>query len=389
MNSLLLKLGSSICIAILLMATPRLLLAEIQVQVTDLAGRQLTITPDPQRIVLGESRYLYALSILYRDDPVKRIVGMLGDLEAIDYGNYRLFRQRYPHIDQIPKVGHTTADSFSVEQALNLNADLAIFSVDGHGPNAHHGQFIRQLNRAGVQVVFVDFRNDPVNNTLKSIELLGKVLGREAQAQEFLDFYRQQLERVQLPLNKLSTDSPRPDVFIHSRVGLHDHCCETMVRGMMAEFVDQVQGNNYAAELVPGFAGVLNLEYLLANQPDIYIGTAIGGPQELIATGDGLPPYIALGAGVSETNARASFQRALSDSRLTGLDAVKANRAYAIWHHFYNSPLNVAAVQVVAKWLYPEQFPELDPRQTLQTLFDRFLPIPLEGPYWLSLEEQP
>ena len=358
--------------------------AKMQI-VTDIAGRQVKIPLNPQRIILGESRYIFALSILDREQPLKRIAGMLADFKQIDFGSYQQYREKFPEIDQIPLVGHASADSFSVEQVLTLNADLAIFGLEGHGPNARHTQLIDQLKSAGIPVIFVDFRHKPLENTVKSITLLGKVLGREQQAAEFTAYYQQQLRRVTRRLANVKT--PAPKVFLHSRVGLQDLCCETMVRGMMAAFLDVARGNNIAKALVPGQAGVLNLEYLLSLQPDIYIATGIGSTKTLAVKDANIPPYIVLGAGVSEHAARSSFSRAIRKSGVSELDAVKSQRAFAIWHHFYNSPLNVVAVQAIAKWLYPEDFADLDPQLTLQTLFDRFQSVPLNGSYWVSLQK--
>ncbi|MBN3562716.1 ABC transporter substrate-binding protein [Aliamphritea spongicola] len=360
-------------------------------QVTDLAGRSITIEREPQRIILGDSRYIYALGILNKDNPVRHVVGMLSDLKDLDYGSYQQYRQRFPEIDSVAGVGMASADSFSVEAVLTLQADLAIFSVDGHGPGARHKQIIDQLQRAGVKVVFIDFRNDPLVNTPKSMRVLGQVLGREAQADAFLDFYDRELQRVAMGLKEAGEDAP--EVFLHSRVGLNDSCCETMAKGMMATFIDEAGGDNMARLLVPGSAGVMNPEYLLTHQPDLYVATAIGSPRELQATDSHqAPPFISLGAGVSEQQARASFRRALGltgertgAAALTGLTTIQRGEAYAIWHHFYNSPLNVAAVQVFAKWMYPQAFADLNPDQTLQTLFERFQPVPLEGTYWVKL----
>ncbi len=53
---------------------------------------------------------------------------------------------------------------------------------------------------------------------------------------------------------------------------------------------------------------------------------------------------------------------------------VKKGHAYAIWHLFYNSPFNVVAVQVMAKWLHPGLFADVDPRHTLQEIYRRFQP---------------
>lgn len=353
-------------------------------EVTDLAGRTLTIDKIPQRIILGESRYLAALSILDREDPVQRIVGMLSDLKGIDFGTYRQYQQRFPHIEEIHTVGHTSGDSFSVEQALTLNADLAIFGVSGHGPNARQERLVSQLEQAGVSVVFVDFRNSPLVNTPKSIALLGKILGKEVQSQEFLDFYQQQLAAVSQPLAAIVNATKPPQVFLHSRVGVQDLCCETMVRGMMASLVKEAGGSNIALDLLPGAAGIINLEFLLDRQPDIYIATGVGSSN--MQTGDNdTPPYIILGAGVDEDKAKRSLDYAINETGVTHLKAVQQKNAYAIWHHFYNSPLNVVAVQVFAKWMYPDVFQDLDPRLTLETLFSRFQSVPLNGVYWIKL----
>lgn len=358
--------------------------------VTDLAGRQVTINGPVTRIILGESRYLMALSMLDKKHPFDRVVGMLADFKQVDFGSYRQYQSRFPEIDDIALVGHASADSFSVEKVLTLDADLAIFGVEGHGPNARHSQLIQQLENAGVRVIFVDFRKQPLKNTVRSMALLGQVLGKEKEAKAFTDFYEHQLARIVGPMATL-VESPQeiPNVFLHSRVGLQDLCCETMVRGMMAAFLDAVQGKNIAKPLVPGAAGVMNLEYLLTMQPDIYIATGIGSTA--LINDDKLsemntPPYIALGAGVVENVARESFQRAISKSGVRELTAIKSKRAFAIWHHFYNTPLNVVAVQAFATWLYPEEFTEVNPRDTLQQLFDQFLPVPLSGTYWVSLD---
>jgi iron complex transport system substrate-binding protein len=36
-------------------------------------------------------------------------------------------------------------------------------------------------------------------------------------------------------------------------------------------------------------------------------------------------------------------------------------------------------VQVLAKWLHPELFSDLDPRHTRVQFYDRFMPFPMSG----------
>ncbi len=347
--------------------------------VTDLAGRRVELPDTVERVILGEGRYIPALAILDRDDPVGRVVGMMGDYKLLDPASYARYAERFPAIDDIPRIGRTSAESFSLEAAIALKPQVAIFGIEGHGPGARAGEVIAALEAAGIAIVFVDFRHDPLANTAPSMELLGRVLGREAEAEAFLAVWRRELARVTERLAQARP--PRPRVFLESRVGLMPGCCETMVRGMMADFVTAAGGDNLAAGIVPGQAGTISLELLLTDPPDVYIGTAIGSAQTA-----GERAWLALGAGVPEAVARTTLARSLERPGIADLDAIRAGRAHAVWHHFYNSPFNVAAVQAMAQWLHPELFPDLDPEALLAGMHRRFQPFELDGAYWVSLK---
>lgn len=364
-----------LCAVLLLAALP---VAVSATEIVDLAGRRLEIPDRVERIIIGEGRYIPALAILDRENPVGRLVGMLGDYEAVDPANYALYRARFPAIDKVQRIGRSARDSFSIEQAIAARPQVAIFGLGGHGPGTRSTEVIRALEAAGVVIVFIDFRSDPLVNTPRSLELLGKVLGQEARAAEFLSVWRAALATV---TDRLAREKPAPArVFVESRVGLGGGCCETMTRGMMGRFVTAAGGVNVADALLPGEAGVVSLEWLIANPPDVYIGTAIGsGLRDQAA-------WLALGAGVSETAARSRLAASLARPGIADLPAVREGRAYAVWHHFYNSPFNVAAVQAFAKWLHPVLFADLDPAGLLADLHNRFQPFPLDGTYWVSVK---
>ena len=346
-------------------------------QVVDLAGRSVTVPDRVERIIIGEGRYIPALAILDRDDPVGRIVGMMGEYEAVDPATYAKYRAAFPRIAQIARIGRASRESFSLERAIAAQPQVAIFGLDGHGPNTRSGEVIRALEATGTAVIFIDFRSDPLVNTPKSMLLLGQVLGRETEAEAFVTAWKEALATV---TDRLARAAPAPTrVFIESRVGLDAACCETMTRGMMGRFVTAAGGVNIAEALVPGEAGVVNLEWLLANPPDVYIGTAIGN-----AAASADKPWLALGADVPEAIARATLTRSLTRPGIADLPPVRSGRAHAIWHHFYNSPFNVAAVQAFATWLHPTLFADLDPALTLRHLHARFQPFPIDGAYWIS-----
>ncbi len=346
--------------------------------VTDLAGRTVSVPDKVERVILGEGRYIPLLAIFDRENPVRRIAGMMGDYEKLDPASYRRFAKAFPEIADIPKIGATSADSFSLEKAIALKPQVAILGVEGHGPGAKAREVIDALEKAGVAVVFIDLRQDPLGNTPKTVELLGQVLGHEKEAAEFLSVWNAEMDRV---TSKLAEAKPEPvRTFVESRVGLMAGCCETMARGMIADFVTKAGGVNIASDIVPGNAGTVSLEFLLTSPPDVYIGTAIGST----ATESSAPQRIALGADVTPELARASLNRNLERPGIADLDAVRNGRAYAIWHHFYNSPFNVVAVQAIAKWLHPELFADLDPEALHRDLYARFQPFALKGTYWIS-----
>lgn len=346
--------------------------------VTDLAGRTVELPDEIDKVVLGEGRFLPVLAILETGDPVARIAGMMGEYERLDPDGYALYAERFPALAEVPRLGLTTEDSFSLEKAIALGADVAIFGVEGHGPSARAAETIAALEAAGVVVVFVDFRQKPLENTGPSIALLGTVLGREERARDFLAFYDAELRRVTEPLAAAGID--RPSVFVDSRVGLSEACCETMGNGMIGEMVSVAGGTNMGTEMLPGVAGTVSLEYLLTNQPDIYVGTGIGNTRTLSSDSN----RIALGAGIDEAAARRSLDHSLGRVGIADLAAVRDGRAHAIWHHFYNTPFHVAAIQELATWFHPELFADLDPEATLATLYERYQPVPLDGTYWVS-----
>lgn len=363
----------SICLALML------LIGQVQAEtVLDLAQRKVEIPAKVNRIVLGEGRMLSSLAILEREDLSKRLVGMLGDFEQLDPAGYAYYSKRFPSLNQVTRLGKTSASSFSVEQTIALKPDVAVFSLRGHGPDINDHATIDRLKAAGITVVFVDFTQNPLQNTVRSVAVLGAVLGKKAQADEFITFYQQETAKVTEGLKGLTK---RPTVFLESRVGLSQSCCETLTHGMLGPFIGAAGGKNMADELVPGVHGTVNLEYLLATQPDVYIGTAIGNPLSVSKNASS----IALGGDISAAVAQSTLKKALSRPGISELNAVKNKRAYSLWHHFSYTANNVVALQVVAKWLHPERFRDLNPEDTLQRYYARFQPVKVPGTYWSAM----
>ncbi len=338
--------------------------------VTDVLGRVVDVPEHVQRVVLGEGRLISTFAILDRDQPFKRIVGWQNDLRKLDPNTYAAYVAKFPEVKDIPLIGQASEQSVSAEQILALKPDLAVFSISGHGPT-EHSPVADILEKAGIAVLFVDFRVNPVQGTHDSMTALGKALGREAQAKAFLDFYQLHVNNVSDTLGVID-DSQRPSVFLELLAGVWANPGHTTGKGGMGELINLVGGRNIAAGVVPGALGDISVEYALKADPDVYILT---GNQK---------PGVMMGAGVDRATALASLKQVLTRPEFADLRAIREGNVHGLWHDFYNSPYNILAIEALAKWVHPEKFAALDPQHTLDEINQQFLDTPLAGQYWIS-----
>lgn len=347
-------------------------------KIVDIVGREVELPKKVERILLGEGRLVHSVAVLEGKKPFDRIVGWQGDLRKLDPQTYAAYHAKFPEIDNIPLIGNTTAESISAEKVLTLNPDIAIFGLSGHGPG-RSSELVNQLEKSGVPVVFVDFRSQPLKNTVPSMRILGKALQREDVAESYIQFYENNMEKVTKFTNTIAEDK-KPTVFIELKAGFTEACCGTAGKGNMGDFIDLAGGKNIAKDLLPGELGTVNLEKVIVDDPNIYIMS--GGREP-----NGKAPGLAMGAQTNAEQVKASAKPLLERKGISTLTAVEQDRVYAIWHNYYNSPFNVLAVQAFATWFYPEEFKEQDPKQTEKELYETFLAIEPTGVTWLDLNK--
>lgn len=347
------------------------------IQVTDVAGRTVTVPQPVERFIVSEGRYIPLLAMLRPDQPVAGLVGTMSGLGATYPDLEAQLFERFPAARDIPRFGHRSADTVSVEKIIDLAPQVAIFGLDDHGPGATNAGIVEHLEAAGIKVVFIDFRLDPLNHTLPSIELVGRVLGETQRAGDYAALYREHLAAVK---KRVASVSMRPRVFLQVHPGRFE-CCWGMAEGMLGPFVPLAGGDNIASAVAPGPTAQHSPEFLITENPDVWIGTASGQVSEYRA---GKSP-VALGTGMTPDMAVDSLARYLDQPAFRALDAVRQGRAHSIWHNFYNSPFNIVALEAFAKWIHPGHFENLDPTRTLQQIYDTYLPFELNGTYFSTI----
>jgi len=362
-------------LSLTILATAGLMARAEQITVTDLAGRTVSVQLPAKRVVLAEARQLVSLSLVDRD-VARRIAGTAGT-RLFDPEARKAYEAAFPEFAAAPKLDDE-ASNLSAEKAIAAEPDLVILSGNiGLDPRSQ--ALADTLAAAGIPAIFIDFRADPYENTVPSVELLGKVLGKENEAKAFLDFYLEHRNRV---VERVAKISERPTVFMEMQANSREQCCMSPSRANLGRFIVEAGGINIGEAVVPGAFGPLSPEYLLAQDPDIYVGT---GGRHLASSGG-----IVAGPGISEEEALSALRTVVARPIISELSAVHKGDAHGLWHNFHNSPLNIVALEVLANWFHPEMFADVDPHATVEEINHRFLPVPFEGAAWVSLsKDQP
>ncbi len=370
----------SLAASLLVTATflPAMALAGDVVTVTDITGREVEVEVPVEKVILGEGRQIYFTAALDGEDPFKRVVGWRDDFEKADNDGYHQYLEKYPEMADLPTFGGMKSGTFDVEQAVALQPDVIILNLDAKVAT-EEGGYIEKLGKVGIPVVYVDFREKPMENTEPSMRLIGKLYGKEDKAEEFIEFRAAEIAKVTDKLAAQS-DLAKPVVFVERAGGYSDDCCMSFGNENFGKMVEMAGGINMAAEIIPGTFGTVNPEQIIASDPDQIIVT--GANWELYVPGGN---WVGVGAGADPEVSADKLAGLMERPGFTGVKAVRDNNVHAIWHQFYNSPYQFVAVQQIAKWLHPELFADLDPEATFQELHDRFLPIDYRPGYFVSL----
>lgn len=355
----------------LLVVLSGLVPARADILLKDVTGREVTLASPARRLLIDDGRFIIALSLIH-PDPVGVLAAWPRDINRIGQRTYAAYKAKFPAIEALPKVA-SSAGTLSVEQVLAAKPDLAVFSL-GSQPSEEERA---KIEAAGIPVVVIDFFVHPLRNLEPSLRLLGEATGREEQAEAFLAFRRERLDAIAAEVKALG-DAPRPRVFLEPHAGMTADCCNSPGRGNVGEIIDFVGGTNIGEAVIPRAFGKLNLEYVVAQNPDIYIAT---GGSHLEGTGGTL-----IGPEYTIERARTTLAGVVARPGFAGLRAVRDKHVFALSHQLLNSPLDILTVEILARWIQPRLFGDLDVEATRRTLNERFLAVPVEGPNWVALD---
>lgn len=348
------------------------------VTVTDLLGRKVKVHVPVRRVILGEGRQLYLVAALDTQNPIERIVGWRKDLIQSDPDTYGAYLRQFPEIARIPTFGGFEDGTFDIEQAISQQPDVIVLNIEAQHAT-EDARYIEKLDALGIPVVYVDFRNNPMQNTEPTMRLFGQLFGKEDRAEAFIAFRNQQIRRV---TDVIEAKHPaRPNVFIERIGGYTEDCCLSFGNENFGLFVDMAGGNNIAKNIIANTFGQLNPEQVIVANPDQVVVTSANW--QAFAPGGN---WVGLGPGADLAQARQKLAWYTQRPAYAGIKAQGDQAFHAIWHQFYNSPYQFVAIQQLAKWFHPGLFADLDPDASFRELHERFLPVPYQPGYFVSLK---
>ncbi len=340
--------------------------ASAAITVTDMKGRQVSLPKPAQRLVIDDGRMIIALGFL-TDDPVSMIAAWPHDVDRFGRELYADYQKRFPQIDTLPK-STSNAQDMAVEQVLAGHPDAVVLSVFSHPADEQ----LKQLDKAGIPVIFVDFVTSPLKNTDISLQILGAITGREQQAQRVVELRQQHRALIAQRVQDVAV-SDKPSVFLEPHASTQEACCNSPGGAGIGTFIDFAGARNIGDILKGKPSGQLSPEYILASKPDVYIAT--GG--EYMKSRGGL----LVGPRFDAQTTSLSLQQLLERPGFSALPAAQYHAVHGFSQQLFNSPLDILALELIARWSHPKLFADLDVEATRRSL-NALSAVPLDGLYW-------
>lgn len=334
--------------------------------VTDISGQKVTFNKEPERVIVQDGRDILSLAVLDKSNPFKRVVAWNNLLKNTDAGTWSLLKGKWPEAAKILDMGFSDKGQIDLETVIAKKPDLMIAQLRAKTSLQQAGVTDR-LNALHIPILYVDYDINPAKDTAPSIDLLGKVLNQEKNAQAYTTFYNQHYQRIQ---DAVAAIKHRPNVFIEPLAGRSDSCCFTHGEEGWGKLIEAVGAKNIGSELLPGASGEVSLEKVISMKPDVYLFTGS------IHTGKGQTTMMPFGYGATESAVDKEANVLVSRTGVAQVPAVADKNVYAIYHQFYNHPYNIVGMEYLAKFIYPQQFKDLDPAQTYHEIIRNFTQLP-------------
>ena len=215
------------------------------VTVTDQAGREVTITKEPQRLI---SSYYITTSLLMALDLDERLVGVEDNA-----GLRPIYSLSNPKILELPSIG--TAKELDLEACAALAPDLAILPMKVRDS-------VEDLEALGITVLLVNPESQEL--LIEMIQLVATATNTEEKAEALMGF----IEIQENYLTEILSGADMPSVYLASNSSFLSTAGDSMYQSDMIRLAG---GRNVAGEIEDTYWAQIDYEQLLAWDPEYII----------------------------------------------------------------------------------------------------------------------
>lgn len=274
----------------------------------------------------------------------------------------------YPYLDDIPVVNSpNNPHGIDFEKAIQLSPEVVI--IQWTGDRDGYEKMVHALE-PDIKVVMLDFcEPENADNVVK----LGKILGTTGKANAYAKFHDRVVDSIKAKTSSLP-DSEKPKIFIEVG-GMGTEAIATY--GKQAPFwrkmCDIAGGTNIAAELAGGKPTV-DLEWLIKQDIDSLVIQCFYEKGKPSAVGESKTfGYLATYPADAPYEADAIISDVKNLEVFAGSDAVKNNNVFLLFWELGNNPKSFIGTAYLAKWIHPELFADLDPKQIHQEYLNTYI----------------
>ena len=347
------------------------------IEITDVTGRTVTLKKPAERVVLqwsGAGGPFFTISALMGKDTPKVIACMDTSLQEYRADMWKHFTAEMPELAKIPVVGTIGDKTFSVEQVISLNPDVIFIPVDLK--EQYESDAEPKLDAAGVQTIYIDYHAEKLESHQKSIEAIGKALGKEERAAEISKFYTDRVTRVLDRVSKIN--KPKPTVYLEVGMNGPEEFGNSFSSNYSWGALATMAGADVITKDVIKKTSPINPEFILEKNPDIIMIMGSYWPKK--------PTSMRLGFEATEASSQ-ELLKAFTTERQgwSELKAVEDKQVYSAHHGLPREVFDAAVFEYLAKTFYPEEFEEVDPEATLKEFYDKFLPFSYSGIWFMHM----
>ena len=176
-----------------------------QIEITDVTGQKVTLKKPAERVVVQLSASggaFLTMAALQGKDVAKTIVGIDPYLSKLRTDMWDRYKSEVPELEKIPLIGNVNDKTFDVEKVISLNPDVIFMPL--YFKDQYESDYKPKIDAAGIPTIYIDYHAEKLENHQKSIDAIGKALGKEERAAEINKFYTERLTRV---MDRISNSS--------------------------------------------------------------------------------------------------------------------------------------------------------------------------------------